>query len=274
VDQKEGLPATFQKSPYHPAVIPGTSKGENPAVGNVPEAWSEPVDTRVLLTEVIAQLRRYIVVPDDDALAIALWVMFAWVHNEIAVHSTLLVFNSAEPDEGKTTAANVLMYLTPRGHSAAELTGPTLFRFVDHVKPTLSIDDADKLLKRKPDLTHIVNVGWTRGTLIPRQDRGITHWFDPFCPKIIAGVKLGLDKTTWSRAITIKLKRKLETERVEDFNQVDDDTFLTLRRKLVRWAIDDAEALKAARPCLPSGFTNRLRMNWLLLFAIADLAGG
>jgi hypothetical protein len=25
VDQKEGLPAKFQKSPYHPAVIPGTS---------------------------------------------------------------------------------------------------------------------------------------------------------------------------------------------------------------------------------------------------------
>jgi hypothetical protein len=38
VDQKEGLPAKFQKSPYHPAVIPGTSAGKTPALRPMIEA--------------------------------------------------------------------------------------------------------------------------------------------------------------------------------------------------------------------------------------------
>ena len=161
------------------------------------------------------------------------------------------------------------------GHAGAELTGPSIYRFVDRVRPTLIIDDADKLFKRKPDLVHIVNVAWTRGTKIPRQGPGgSTHWFDPFCPKVIAGVNIALPKTTATRAITIKLVPKLPEEKVDDFNHVDDDNFITLRRKLARWAADTAEALKGARPLLPLGFKNRLRMNWLLQLAIADLAGG
>jgi hypothetical protein len=26
------------------------------------------------------------------------------------------------------------------------------------------------------------------GTKIPRQDHGVTRWFDPFCPEVISGV--------------------------------------------------------------------------------------
>src|SRR3984893_13136999 len=110
--------------------------------------------------------------------AIGLWVCFAWLHAEIAVHSPLLVLTSAEGDTGKTTACSVIQLMTPRSYAAAELTGPNLYRFVDHLHPTLIVDDADKLLERKPDLVHIINVSWTRGTKIPRQDHGITRWFD------------------------------------------------------------------------------------------------
>ena len=67
----------------------------------------------MLLTDLIAQLRRYIVVRDDAAVAIVLWIMFAWMH-DIAVHSPYLVFTSAEGDTGKTTACDVLKFLTPR----------------------------------------------------------------------------------------------------------------------------------------------------------------
>jgi hypothetical protein len=46
-----------------------------------------------------------------------------------------------------------------------------------------------------------------------------------------------------------------------------------LRRRLARWAKDNAETLKAADPAMPDGFSNRRADNWRLLFAIADLAG-
>ena len=67
---------------------------------------------------------------------------------------------------------------------------------------------------------------------------------------------------------------KLPSEVVEDFDYVDDDEFKTIRRKLTRWAIDNAAALRDAKPESVPGFNNRIRMNWQILLAIADLAGG
>jgi putative DNA primase/helicase len=236
--------------------------------------WPNPVNTKTLLADVMAQLRRYMVVTDEQAVAITLWVAFAWLH-DFAVYSPILVFKSAEPDSGKTNACGVLRFLTPRAYSAAEMSGPSLFRFVDRVRPTLIIDDADRLLQRKPDLAHIINVGWTLGTLIPRVGPdGEIVWFNPFCPKILAGVKLLLPKATMTRTIIIEVLTKLPSEKVEEFSFVDDARFHELRRKLLRWSTDNAAALKAASPELPPGFNNRLAMNWRLQLAVADLAGG
>jgi putative DNA primase/helicase len=241
--------------------------------GDAVEPWPEPVDTKELLTSVTAQYRRYVVVRDEEGVAVGLWSVFAWVH-DIATHSPVLTFRAPLPNTGKSTSCGVLMFLTPRAYAGGELTGPSLFRFVDRIHPTLIIDDADKLFKRKPDLAHIVNLSWTRNFKIPRTVNHIPVWFDPFCPKIIAGKKLVLEDTTESRTINIRLKRKLPDERVEDFSYEDDETFYTLRRKLARWAADNRKALKSARPIQPVGFDNRLANNWRILFAIADMAGG
>ena len=61
-----------------------------------------------------------------------------------------------------------------------------LYRVVDRDHPTLLVDEADDLFHRKPDLKHIVNAGWTRGTKIPRVVQGVVREFDPFCAKAIA----------------------------------------------------------------------------------------
>jgi len=74
------------------------------------EPWDQPVDTHTLLIELMAQLRRFVVVQDDVAIAITLWILFSWVH-EVAVHSPLLVATSAEPDSGKSTLLGVLGFL-------------------------------------------------------------------------------------------------------------------------------------------------------------------
>jgi hypothetical protein len=47
-----------------------------------------------------------------------------------------------------------------------------------------------------------------------------------------------------------------------------------LRRKLLRWSLDNMAVLDNANPEMPEGFFSRLRENYHLLFAIADLAGG
>jgi hypothetical protein len=46
-----------------------------------------------------------------------------------------------------------------------------------------------------------------------------------------------------------------------------------LRRKLVRWRDDNAKALINSEPVFPEGFHNRVRANWRMLLAIAEVAG-
>src|SRR5262249_47189600 len=149
---------------------------------------------------------------------------------------------------------------TPRAYAAAEPTGPSLYRFVDQVHPTWIIDDADNLFLRKPDLVHIINVSWTRDSAkIPRQVHNRTYWFDVFCPKIFAGIGRGLKPATLTRCIDVRMLPKLRDEKVADFEHVDDDTFVTLRRKWARFAADSVAALKGAAPGM-SDFNNRIKM--------------
>jgi hypothetical protein len=120
----------------------------------------------------------------------------------------------------------------------------------------------------------VIEQGWTRGTPVPRTDaHGFTYMFDVFCPKILAGVTLALEPGTLSRCINIEMLPMLADEKVEDFQQIDDDDFRTLRRKWARWAADNVAALKGAAPAM-GDFSNRIKMNWKLQFAIADLARG
>ncbi len=235
------------------------------------ELWPEPVDTGELLSELTEHLQRYIILDPDAVLAVSLWVMFSWVQ-EIAVHSPILIVTFAERDSGKTTLLGVLGFLTPRPYSVVEMTGPGLFHIVDHMHPTLIVDEADKLFHRKPDLLHIANAGWTRGTKIPRMTHGVIHEFDPFCPKVIGMKGFTLPDTLASRGIVVKLWPKTDDEKVSDFTFSDDVDFEALRRKLARWSADSAVKIKDANPALPLGFGNRLAANWRLLLTIAELA--
>ena len=68
-----------------------------PPVTESLEPWPEAVETAALLEELIKQLRRFIVFRHDtDAIAVALWIMFAWAH-DVATHSPTLAVTS--PDE-------------------------------------------------------------------------------------------------------------------------------------------------------------------------------
>jgi hypothetical protein len=244
-----------------------------PVEDSEPELWPETVETAKLLQELIDQVKRFIVVHEDGAVAIALWVMMAWIHDAVAVHSPLLVITSAEPDSGKTTLLGLLARLTPRPVSGAELTGPSLFRIVDRDHATLIIDEADDIFHRKSDLRHIINASWTRGTKIPRTVQGVTHWFDPFSPKVVGLKGMNVPGPTASRSIVVKLWPRLPEETIEDFTFTDAPEFLELRRKLLRWSADNAVTLGDLNPEAPE-FRNRLRANWKLLLAIADHAGG
>jgi Protein of unknown function (DUF3631) len=167
-------------------------------------------------------------------------------------------------------------HMIQRPYAAVEATGAAVYRIVDRLKPTLLLDEADKLFQRNTVLAHIINTSWTNsGQKIPRVGPGgVVVEYDPYGTQAIAMKGLNMPDTTLSRCIPCMIWPKLPTEVVEDFNYVDDEEFRMLRRKLARWTVDNAAALRDANPESAPGFNNRIRMNWKVLLAIADLAGG
>jgi putative DNA primase/helicase len=243
------------------------------------EPWPEPVDTAALLQECSDKICRYVVMQEHQQTAAVQWAAHCWLYDhDVPTYSPILAPTSAEPDSGKSTLVVVVGYTTPRFSLNVEMTGPSLYRYVDAIKPTPGIDEADDLFARKSDLKHIINAGWTRGFKIPRQvnigGAWVTVFFDPFTPKAIALLGRNLPPATRTRSIELRMQPKRKDEKVDEFQHVDDAEFAVLRRKFARWAADNAAALKEAKPTVPAGLNNRAAMNWTLLLAIAELAGG
>jgi putative DNA primase/helicase len=254
--------------------------GDDDVAGPVPfpavELWPDPVDGGNVLTTVARHLKRYISFANDEQPgAVALWVAFAWVHDAFP-HSPILLVSSAERDSGKSTLLAVVGFMLPRTLASVEMSEAVLYRAIAKWKPTLICDEADVLFKDNAHLRAVMNSGWMRGSGVMRchPETLDPELFPTFGPKAIGMKGRSLPDTTFSRAILIEMRRKKAAERVDDFRHVDDPELADIRRKLARWAEDNAAALEGADPALPAGFCNRLAANWRPLLAIADLVGG
>jgi hypothetical protein len=240
------------------------------------EPWPDPVDTAELLAAIEAKFRRYVVASPAIVTASVLWALFTYVV-EIATHAPKLLYTFPVRNAGKTTALHVVRWMAQRSYVAVEATGAVLYRIIDRLKPTLFLDEADSLFQRRNALAHIINESWTNsGSKIPRakaSGKGYDE-YDVYGTQAISMRGLKVPDTTLSRCIICLIWPKLESEPVEEFYYKDDDDFKVFRRKARRWAIDHAVALRAATPEFPPGFNNRIRMNYKMLLAIADLASG
>jgi Protein of unknown function (DUF3631)/CHC2 zinc finger len=252
-------------------------EGPPPLFGHwVVEPWAQTVDTGELLLALAGRVKRHVILSDDEALTVALWIMFAWVHDAAAVHSPILLATSAEANSGKTQLLSLLGFLVPRALVCVEISEATLFRGIEKWQPTIIVDEADVILINNEPLRSVVNSGWTRGSCVPRciGDDNTPHAFPTFCPKAIGMKGRKLPDTTLTRSIIIAMKRKKTSETVVHFRSIDDAGLVELRRRALRWANDNGEKLDGAEPDMPPGFDNRLGDNWALLLAIAAHAGG
>jgi putative DNA primase/helicase len=248
------------------------------AARTIPEdlqPWDEPVDTAELLDAIEVKFRRYVVASDAIVMASVLYAPFTYVV-EIATHAPKLIYTFPTKEAGKSTALHVMRRMVQRAYPAVEVTGAVLYRIIDRLKPTLLLDEADSLFKRRTVLAHIINESWSNsGVKIPRTGpHGEILEFDPYGAQLISMRGLLVPDTTLSRSIVCTIWPKLPSEVVVEFDYRDDDEFKVIRRKLIRWAIDNAVTLRDAKPKFPPGFNNRIRLNWRMALAITDLAGG
>ena len=252
-----------------------TTEDENAALPhwNV-EPSAEPVDGAALLGNLRQVFRRYIVLPKGADIALPLWVLHAWTMDAGDI-SPLMILVSPTKRCGKTSVLILLYFLTPRSELSSNITAPALFRYIEEVRPTLLIDEADSFVKDNEELRGILNSGHTKAAanVIRVNGEHKPRRFSTWAPKALATIRAVAD-TLEDRAIVVQLQRKPPTATVARLCRRESEEFAALRSQAARWAEDNFDLLVEPEPQLPNGLNDRACDNWRPLLAIADLAGG
>jgi hypothetical protein len=226
-------------------------------------------------------IRRFVVLTDDQATAVALWV--AHTHAFAAAIATpYLCISSAEMESGKTRLLEVLRLLTAKPWFTGRTTSAALTRKIDKIAPTLLLDESDAAFNGDREyaetLRGVLNTGYGKGgavTVCTGQGANIdVKDFSTFCPKGIAGLGR-LPDTVQSRSIPIRLKKKLRSEPVERFRErkarAEGQTIADGVEQFIEPIVGE---LEVAEPALPDELSDRAQDVWEPLLAIADAAGG
>jgi hypothetical protein len=256
----------------------GTAGGSSRMTLPEVELWEEPVNGAEVLNEIVATILRYVVIPEDSAVAVALWIAFVHAHDEFAI-SPILNIGSPEKRCGKTTLLSLISALVPRPLPTSNLTTAVLFRAIDSMQPTLLVDESDTFIDgdHKGELRGVLNSGHTRATAYVLRTAGDNfepRRFSTWAPKAIAGIGR-LTGTLADRSITVELTRRtadqtIERIRLDRLHQ----QIAPVASRVARWVADNITKFSALDPEVPPSLHDRAADNWRPLLALADVAGG
>lgn len=192
--------------------------------GSKPKA--RPFADPELVPDLAAFIKRYVILPSDDhAIILALWVIHTWTWESAHVRTTpYLYVHSEQPQCGKTLLMEVVETLACNPMRMSSVTSAALFRAIDTYRPSLLWDEVDTVfgVRRNEQMRNIINSGYKRGLSVVRIHQGEPRKYDPFCPKLLAGIFNGfLPETITDRSIPFKLKRRTKDQHVERFYQYD-----------------------------------------------------
>jgi hypothetical protein len=190
------------------------------------EPWSKPVDGAALLQSINQVFRRYIVLPKGADIALSLWVLHAWTMDAGDI-SPFMVLVSPTKRCGKTSVLILLYFLTPKSELAANITASSLFRYIEEIRPTLLIDEADSFVKDNEELRGILDSGHTKvaANIIRNVEVNGEHKprrFSTWAPKAIATIRKLAD-TLEDRAVIVTLQRKPKGAKVERLRRRDSE---------------------------------------------------
>lgn len=241
------------------------------------------VDLGQALSDVESFVRRFVVMTDDQALAVALWVLHTHAF-EASDYTPYLFVTSAERESGKSRLKEVVEVLIPSPIPTSNVSPAAVFRIAgDDPRPTFLIDEVDEIFAPKSErseLRGLLNSGFHRGDFAIRMvgegSRQEPRRFAVYCPKLLVGKNsAALGDTLESRCVRIELKRKTREEYAERFRRRDvQEQALGLSQALALLADHHSSGLAEARPSLPDALSDRQQDVWEPLLAIADIAGG
>src|SRR5262249_20492454 len=141
---------------------------------------------------------RYVVFGQPEhADVIALWIMHTWVA-DCAEFTPYIYLHSPVMRCGKTQVHRVVEPLVKNPLRTCNVSEAALYREIDESHPTVLWDEIDSIFgNRKSSEANenkraLLNAGYERGMRAIRMERGsggfVKISFDPFCPKILAGI--------------------------------------------------------------------------------------
>jgi hypothetical protein len=165
------------------------------------------------------------------------WVLSSWLIEKWRTVPYLQLFGPFE--SGKTRALEILAELTYRGWLAAYTTAANIYRIVEDWHPTLFLDEAEVYGDRN-EITALLNAGYRRGQLVPRQvktDEGKfeTELYDVFSLKALASTKT-FKRTLVSRCITFRMTQKTREVKL----LIDEEQTRKLRNQLLAFRFQNS----------------------------------
>jgi hypothetical protein len=238
------------------------------------EPWPDPVNGAELLQEIFGQLQRFFIVDDNGYAVICLHVVLAYCW-DLFFKLPILRLKSPEKRCGKSTALDVIERLVVRPLLTVSVSPAGLYRIIEKFHPYVIVDEADSFGKENDELRVIVNGGYERGRPAIRINKETLEpeFFDTFGCKVLASIG-PLHETNEDRSIIINMQRKSRGIEVEELCDVAPEIFVDLRRKIVRWVIDNRDKIQSTRLARPKSLVDRVWNKWRPLLTIAHVVGG
>jgi putative DNA primase/helicase len=277
---KDAALAKMIKDAGQPAIkdnhIPAAPEKGRVTLRNV-EPWDKPVDGDKLLAEIAAFYEKFCWLPSCAAEVLAVWSLQTWCY-ELFDFVAIVAVWSPEHECGKGRVLDVTEKLVRRPFRTSNTSAAVLYHVISKGNLCVLVDELDSVSdEQRSAICNILKGGYqSNGTahrMTERNGEQVEIEFSTFCPKMIATITLDkLDKATRSRTIGIRMQRKPRSQKVAKFRRVDATIF---QRKCMRWAQDNAEAIKAVPPMdVDECATDRQEDVWEPLIAIARVAGG
>ena len=245
-----------------------------------PEPWPDPVEGVRLLEEMTTLLATYITAPRAAIDAAALWVLYTHIFVRVELPVAVRLFlTSATKRCGKSRLLRLLAALAIRPLTVSRMSTAAFYRIAQNLKPILFLDEADGFIAESPEFRNLINAGFEQeGALVvvnvPSGDTWAPAGFYIFTPIALAGIGKLAD-TIEDRAIKLLMQRQAPDEKKPRLRMREVRHHLDeIKRRAMRWAIDNATAVAEARPALPPALDDRAADFWEMLLAVAAVAAG
>jgi hypothetical protein len=176
--------------------------------------WYRTDHDKKLFEDVIAYLKRFSCLPDNQFLIVACKVFLTYIQDHTDIHYMPMILFYAVPERGKSRTGKAVVYISYRGIHVVDLREANLFRFSENLKATLFFDLMDLWKKAERNGSEDILLSrfekGARATRVQYPEKGAfndTVYYEVYGPTIIA-TNEPLHKILDTRGINITMPNK------------------------------------------------------------------